>query len=88
MATNYIAVPYNHTVIHTPFLQFLTLTMHVYIRLSASEHNNIVTQTIKEIVSPNVPYEQVRASNGLSKDAETYIPPPQKPSETNAKAGM
>ena len=57
MAKSYIAVPENHTVIHTPFLQFLTLTMQVYIRLSASEHNNIVTQAIKEIVYPNSPYE-------------------------------
>ena len=50
MAPKYIAVPENHTVIHTPFLQFLTLTMQVYIRLSASEHNNIVTHAIKDNV--------------------------------------
>lgn len=85
MATNYIAVPDNHTVIHTPFLQFLTLTMHVYIRLSASEHNSIVTQTIRDIISQNAPQEQARTTNGLSKDAKTYVPPPQNSSETNAE---
>ena len=54
-------------------VQFLKLTMHVYIRLSASEHNSIVTQAIIEIVYPKAPYE--------SNDTKVKTEPAERPYE-------
>ena len=47
MTRHYIAVPYDHTVIHLPLLHFLTHTIHVYNRLIATGHANLVQQAIK-----------------------------------------
>ena len=47
MAQHYIAVLDNHTVIHLPFLHFLTHTMYVYNRLMVTGHASLVQQAIK-----------------------------------------
>ena len=89
MATNYIALPDNHTVIYTPFLQFLTLTMQVYVRLSASEHNNIVTQAIKETVYQNSPSNDTKvkteSAERSTKHPETANRPSPPPNTTGVK---
>ena len=46
MATNYIAVPHGHTVIHLHLLHCLTHTMQVYNRLIATGHANLIQQAI------------------------------------------
>uniref|UniRef100_A0A7S2DBA0 Uncharacterized protein n=1 Tax=Octactis speculum TaxID=3111310 RepID=A0A7S2DBA0_9STRA len=47
MTQHFFAVPHDHTVIHLPFLHFLTHTMYVYNRLIATGHANLVQQAIK-----------------------------------------
>ena len=47
MAQHYIAVPHDHTVIHLPFLHFLTHTIYVYNRLMVTGHASLVQQAIK-----------------------------------------
>ena len=92
MATNYIALPDNHTVIYTPFLQFLTLTMQVYVRLSASEHNNIVTQAIKETVYQNSPSNDTKvkteSAERSTKHPETANRPSPPPNTTGVKPNL
>ena len=47
MTQHYFAVPHDHTVIHLPFLHFLTHTMYVYNRLMVTGHASLVQQAIK-----------------------------------------